>query len=235
MCEPRASGWIIALMAAAGVLGFSWGVGSAQVSVAPGPEVKASAPPPLQVEQGAPLLLDEPAEEVTAPKTDPEHPAADNAKCFVCHANFKEEPFVLWHAKANIGCVRCHGNSADHIADENNLTPPNAMYWPSRVGLSCYGCHPEHKAPARDVILRWQERLAGKADPKRVLCTDCHGEHRLKLRTIVWNKRTGALISKVRAVSTNAPPRTTLLQQPCATPGGGPLAVGTSVSGATLK
>jgi hypothetical protein len=235
MCELRALAWTWVLRWVVVVVGSSWAVGGARLGAASGPEQKPVAPPALQVDQGAPLLLDEPAEEPAMPKLDPQHPVADNTKCYVCHANYKEEPFVQWHAKANIGCVNCHGASPDHIADENNLTPPNTMYWPSKIGLSCYWCHPEHKAAARDVILRWQERVVGKADPKRVVCTDCHGEHRLKLRTIVWDKRTRVLISKIKTPSTNAPPRTALPQQAGAAPGGGPLAGGATASGAALK
>ena len=206
MCEPWVSGWKLAVVLAVGAVGLCWGVGSAEVSTAPASGQKSAAPAALQVDKSAPLLLDETAEE-EVPPFDPKHPTADNARCYVCHANYKEEPFVQWHAKANVGCVRCHGDSPDHVADEANLTPPVVMYWPSRVGFNCYGCHPQHKASAREVILRWQERVAGKIDPKRVVCTDCHGEHRLKLRTIVWDKRTRVLISKVRPASTNAHPR----------------------------
>jgi uncharacterized CHY-type Zn-finger protein len=188
---------------AAGVLGLCGSVVGTDAPPAP-----ASVPKPaaLQVDKSAPLLLDEPAEE-PAPPVDPKHPVADNNRCYVCHANYKEEPFVQWHAKANVGCTKCHGDSPDHVADEANLTPPLLMYWPSRVGFNCYWCHPQHKASPRDVIQRWQERVADKVDPKRVLCTDCHGAHRLKLRTIVWDKRTRALISKIRPAATNASPR----------------------------
>lgn len=42
----------------------------------------------------------------------PASPIADNSRCFVCHANYEEEPLSVSHAKANIGCVRCHGNSS---------------------------------------------------------------------------------------------------------------------------
>ncbi len=220
---------------AAAILGLSWLVGSAHVSATQQPDQAPAAPPPLQVDESAPLLLEEPPQAEAAPKTDPQHPVADNTKCYVCHANYKEEPFVQWHAKANVGCVKCHGDSPDHIADENNLTPPNTMYWPSKVGFSCYWCHPQHRAPPREVLLRFQERVAGKVDPKRVLCTDCHGEHRLKLRTIVWDKRTRALISKVKVAATNTPPRTTCPQQAGATPSGGPWAASPPTSDASLK
>ena len=210
MSEPHLPGWKLAVTLAAGALSLCWGVGSAEISAPPATVPKPAVPASLQVDKSAPLLLDEPAEE-EAPKFDPKHPVADNNRCYVCHANYKEEPFVQRHAKANVGCMRCHGDSPEHVADEANLTPPLMMYWPSRVGFNCYGCHPQHRAAAKDVIVRWQERVAGKVDPKRVVCTDCHGEHRLQRRTIVWNKRTGALISKISPAATNTPPRSASL------------------------
>jgi hypothetical protein len=199
------------------LLALAWALGGGQFPAATAAEPPPASPPPLQVDSAAPLLLDEPAETEPVPKVDPLHPVANNTKCLVCHANYIEEPFVQWHAKANVGCVRCHGDSADHISDENNLTPPHNMIWRSKVDFSCYWCHPQHRAAARAVIQRWQERVAGQVDPKRVVCTDCHGEHRLKLRTIVWNKRTRALISKVRAPATNGVLRVARPASPAAT------------------
>ena len=37
------------------------------------------------------------------------------------------------------------------------------------------------------------EAKAG-AGPVRWICTDCHGQHRMKVRTRVWDKETGKLI-----------------------------------------
>lgn len=201
MSEPRLPHWKRTVVLGVGVLGLCFGTGGAEAPTAPAP----SKPAALQVDKSAPLLLDEPAEE-EVPKADPRRPVADNNRCFVCHVNYKEEPFVQWHSQANVSCVQCHGDSAEHIADEANLTPPGRIYQRSMVGFNCFGCHPKHNAPAREVVLRWQERVAGKVNPKRVICTDCHGDHRLKLRTIVWDKRTRALLSKI---STNAPSRAT--------------------------
>jgi hypothetical protein len=123
-----------------------------------------------------------------------------NAACYVCHANFILDPFVQSHAQTNIGCVRCHGDSRDHVADEANLTPPEAMYWPSRIRVSCYGCHPVHKAPAHEVLARWAERCPQKTNATRVVCTDCHGFHRMDVRSVVWDKRTGRLLSKAKPI-----------------------------------
>ncbi len=51
-------------------------------------------------------------------------PVADNSRCLVCHANYEDEPLSVAHAKANLGCVRCHGVSSPHSTDEDGLTAP---------------------------------------------------------------------------------------------------------------
>lgn len=153
---------------------------------------KPGGPPPLVVDRGAPLLLEEPPEK--DPLDVPIGPVADNLACYCCHINYEEETFVVQHAKADVGCVECHGDSLDHRNDEDNITPPDVMFPPEKIAANCAECHKEHDAPAVDVIVRWQERCPAITDPKTILCTDCHGEHRLKLRTIRWNKKTGELI-----------------------------------------
>jgi hypothetical protein len=171
-------------------------------TVAPAPAAQPAAkpnPPPLLLEdEGAPLLLNE---ATNAPPALAGAAGIDlNAACYVCHANFKEDPFVQLHAQTNIGCVRCHGESRAHVADEANLTPPEAMYWPSRIRVSCYGCHPVHNAPAHEVLARWLERCPQKTNATRVVCTDCHGAHRMEVRSVVWDKRTGRLLSKAKPI-----------------------------------
>ena len=177
--------------------------------------------PPLVVDTDSPLLLDEPAETEKV-LTGAE---AKNATCFVCHANYAEEPFAQRHAKANIACFDCHGESIAHKNDENHLTPPDKMYpasdidgacrkchtshdvqpaevvrrWKVRLGdektdVLCKECHESHDIPAAKVVRKWQERSGQKIDGKPIVCTDCHGEHRLKLRSVRWDKKTGKLI-----------------------------------------
>src|SRR5512136_2071651 len=48
--------------------------------------------------------------------------------CFACHANYREEPLAATHAARSVGCMDCHGKSNEHRNDENNTTPPEAMY-----------------------------------------------------------------------------------------------------------
>lgn len=121
-------------------------------------------------------------------------PTPDNAPCFVCHANFEDEPLSTRHFKAKIGCTDCHGESLAHRSDENNTTPPEKMYAPEEIEPACKQCHKTHNASAREVVEVYLKRCPDVSDPKKLTCTNCHGRHRMYHRTIIWNKRTGELI-----------------------------------------
>lgn len=155
---------------------------------------ESTEPPPLVVDRSDPLLLEEPEEEPRSPWEVKGPKGADNGPCYVCHANYEDEPMAEWHRKAGIGCTKCHGESLAHRNDEDNVTPPETMYWPERIDPACSECHKDHDVPARDVLARWGERCPEKTDAGAVVCTDCHGQHRLKFRTVWWNKRTGELV-----------------------------------------
>ena len=123
------------------------------------------------------------------PRTRP----ADNKPCYVCHLNYLFDTLVSDHAKSGIGCIKCHGESSPHRNDEYNLTPPDKMYPPETVNAACGSaeCHPKHTAPAVEVLALWQKRCGAKTDLRKLVCTDCHGDHRLTVRTVQWDKRTG--------------------------------------------
>ncbi len=168
---------------------------SAEVTRAAGASTDSSAPPPLVVDTSAPLLLDEPAEgqdDGTA-KT---RAAIENMACFVCHANYMNELLADTHARANIGCTNCHGPSMAHRNDENNTTPPQIMYAAEKIDLFCRACHTAHDIPPGKVVARWKERGLDKTkpDPDKLVCTDCHGQHRMRIRTVIWDKSTGRLL-----------------------------------------
>jgi formate-dependent nitrite reductase cytochrome c552 subunit len=173
--------------------------------------------PALVVDKNAPLLLDEPGllderTEIGNPVTEAE---AKNATCYVCHANYQQEELSQWHAKNNIGCADCHGESIAHKNDENHQTPPDKMYaadgideacrkchtshdiqpeevvlrWQQRTGNKktiglCEICHESHDVPAAQVVRSWQKRTGQKEQAEPIVCTDCHGEHRLKIRSV---------------------------------------------------
>jgi len=115
-----------------------------------------------------------------------------NPFCFACHADFEGEQFALNHELAGIGCERCHGESERHRSDEANITPPEIMYPKAKINPTCMMCHPRHELQH---IKDHEPLLEGAATGEKKYCTDCHGtEHRMKVRTIRWNKVTGELI-----------------------------------------
>ena len=188
--------WTLALGVA---LGMGWRLApmdlspaAAKADVAEGLKTNtpASGPPPLVVDKEAPLLLEEPAakSQLSSKK------AADNSPCFVCHVNYQDEELARGHAQAGTGCVDCHGPSFAHRNDENNTTPPDVIYPAAKIEGACQSCHPQHDVPAGKVIAAWQKRGSRKTDPKSIVCTDCHGHHRLAIRTVRWNKVTRELI-----------------------------------------
>jgi hypothetical protein len=149
--------------------------------------------PPLILDDDEPLLLLEAPEEEE--KSAAELKAlTESQPCFVCHVNYQEEPLAAGHAKQGFSCVICHGDSFAHRNDENNTTPPDTMYPPDHIAKKCGECHKTHDASPRKVIARWQKRCPDKTDPKTIVCTDCHGQHRLKIRTVKWDKKTGRLL-----------------------------------------
>ena len=114
---------------------------------------------------------------------------ADNSFCYVCHINYKKEGIVVQHVEAGVGCMKCHGDSDDHSADEDGLTPPEIMFAEGAINTACLKCHREKDA---DDIVADEPMLEGGVGDR--VCTDCHGEqHRLTVRTRRWDKLTGKL------------------------------------------
>ncbi len=128
------------------------------------------------------------APKIADKKIQPKGPVADNSRCHVCHINFEEEDLAVVHARANIGCVSCHGDSSAHSSDEDNVTAPDIMYPRPKLNAACMKCHGRAK-----LSVVHQSVLAGK-DPKNKYCIDCHGEHRVNHRTKNWDKETGKLL-----------------------------------------
>jgi hypothetical protein len=102
--------------------------------------------------------------------------------------NFVEEPLAAIHQEQEIYCISCHGPSMAHANDENiGATPPDIIIERDQIGTSCRTCHETHDVPPEKVIARFLERT--KASPATkpatqqarpvVVCTDCHGTHRI--------------------------------------------------------
>jgi hypothetical protein len=135
---------------------------------------------PLLLDDEPLLLLDDDAD-----ADEPKGPMADNSRCFVCHINYMQEDIAVTHARQDMGCAHCHGESDEHIADESwasggNGTAPEIMYPRDKINPFCLGCHPKDKLPAEQ-----HESLFADAVEKKY-CTDCHGDHRLKERKCKW-------------------------------------------------
>jgi len=155
---------------------------------------KTGGPPPLVVDTSAPLLLDEPTEEQQKSAAIVNEATRENTACFVCHTNYRTELLVSRHAQANIGCVNCHGESTAHRNDENNTTPPETIFSTDMIESFCQKCHQGHDVSPKKVVARWMERNLDKTDAGQIVCTDCHGDHRMKVRTVSWDKKTGKLL-----------------------------------------
>ena len=148
----------------------------------------------LDDRSNAPRLLDDAKKRPKDAK--PVAPSvAENAACFVCHDNFQEEELVTQHAVGDTGCVDCHGKSYAHRNDENNTTPPDVMFPRDKIEASCVDCHDTHDAPASKVIARLRERMPRISETQNLVCTDCHGHHKLAHRTVVWDRATRKLLT----------------------------------------
>ncbi len=157
--------WAIAAVATCGLLAALASVGTGgEARPAPKADTKSSAPA----------------------KPEP----ADNSYCLVCHANYEGEKLTKGHHPAGVGCEKCHGESVKHSGDEDGLTPPDKMYDRAQVNPFCMSCHEKDKISKRDEHKEFFKTL----EPGET-CNDCHGEkHRLKVRTRVWDKKTGKLV-----------------------------------------
>jgi len=153
---------------------------------------------PLVVDTDTPLLLDEPSDTDSASSRPATKAEAENPACFVCHANYSEEPLVVRHAADDVGCTKCHGTSYPHRNDENHTTAPDHIYAAEAIAPLCKKCHDAHKIePEKLETVRKERSDKPASDP--VVCTDCHGKHRLPRRSVRWDKTTGRLISTGRA------------------------------------
>jgi len=144
------------------------------------PKIETAAVADSRPAEPAPLLLQDEPENGEQSES-----AADNSRCFVCHVNYMQEKIAVTHAKAGIGCAKCHGASEAHIADESwasggNGTAPDIMYPRDKIKPSCMVCHAGEKIGAA------QHQAVLAAAPGTSACTDCHGSHRLPQRRCKW-------------------------------------------------
>lgn len=139
----------------------------------------------------SPSTKDAAATAKPADKPPPE--PADNSYCYVCHAPYEQEELSKEHQAVGVGCETCHGISEKHSGDEDGLTPPDIMFPREKIVASCLAkCHKkEDLLDSGD-----HDELFAAAKKTDKTCTDCHAEkHRLKVRTRIWDKATGKLLS----------------------------------------
>lgn len=164
------------------------------------PADELDSEPLLLLDEEPLLLLDdaEPLEDLDPPTG----PVADNSRCHVCHMNYEVEELAVQHACADIGCVKCHGPSEKHCADEDSLIPPEIMYSMAKINTSCMAiaCHPKNEIDDPNHRTALDDLAANKT-----YCTNCHGEHILSHRTRRWHKTTGKLLEddKVRMITSD--------------------------------
>ena len=133
---------------------------------------------------------------------------ADNSYCLVCHANYEEEKLSAKHAKAGVGCETCHGKSSKHSSDEDGLTPPEIMYPKEKIASACLACHKAEKIKDEDEDHKKVFDKKGNVLPGAKSCTECHGKHKMKVRTRIWDKSTGKLLSDDGVRMMNKAPQT---------------------------
>ena len=162
-------------------------IGCEQAKSVQGPQAGDESAAEVAKEEEAPLLLDDEPLLLLDDEPDAEQSGgsgADNSRCFVCHVNYMQEDIAVIHAGANIGCAGCHGESDEHIADESwasggNGTAPETMYPRPKINPFCIGCHPKDKIDT-------DQHKPLFANFEKMVCTDCHGSHRLEVRKCKW-------------------------------------------------
>ena len=166
---------------------FIVGIGCEQTKSVQQPQVVDEPVAEVAEQAEAPLLLDDEPLLLLDDEPDagqPDGPQADNSRCFVCHINYMQEDIAVIHARADIGCAGCHGESDEHIADESwasggNGTAPDTMFPKPKINPFCMSCH------NKDTIDTDQHKpLFANID--KMVCTDCHGDHRLEVRKCKW-------------------------------------------------
>jgi hypothetical protein len=151
---------------------------------------------------GADDKMVEPTPVVEQVESKPNPGFVANQFCYACHADFQGETLEARHAKAGIGCERCHGESERHRSDEANITPPELMYPRARINPTCMMCHPRdtikhvdsHKVILAGAATVFDEE---KPDAPPAVCTDCHAKnHKMNVRITRWDKATGQILKE---------------------------------------
>ena len=98
-------------------------------------------------------------------------PKDDNplAGCTMCHVDIEDAYVESKHYAKKVSCIKCHGKSEGHLADENNEVKPDRMFTRKNTDAFCEECHECDREPLEP------------PPSKHKICTECHGAHDLKL------------------------------------------------------
>lgn len=107
--------------------------------------------------------------------------------CAMCHVDVVDDLKGTAHLAHGVGCIRCHGASKAHAADENNEVKPDRVLTRKTADGFCAGCHKCSRAAAA---------FPGKASARQKHCTDCHGAHTLRRAPSREAKRGGQLLPR---------------------------------------
>jgi len=131
----------------------------------------------VMIETSSPVIADE-----SGDAEEEENPLTQNLGCYVCHMTYVSEPLATVHAKNGVGCVKCHGTSADHANDEDIGATKPEIYFADRdkIDPSCRKCHETHNAPPEKIVARFIEREISATELDDLNCTGCHGMHRIE-------------------------------------------------------
>lgn len=89
------------------------------------------------------------------------------AGCTLCHVDIEDEYVGNVHYEKKVACVKCHGPSEGHLANENNEVKPDEMFARENVDRLCSRCHKCKRPDAGQTV----------PEPEHKVCIDCHGPH----------------------------------------------------------
>ena len=93
--------------------------------------------------------------------------------CGLCHVDVEDALVGSRHHTEGVGCVKCHGPSKGHAADENNDVLPDHTFARGEIDRFCEECHECSRPKDRPAET--------KTDAQWKVCTECHGAHKLVL------------------------------------------------------
>lgn len=65
----------------------------------------------------------------------------DAGDCSTCHINVVLEWGVSAHSTKGVNCIKCHGASAEHVANEKNEVAPDRLPRSQQIAPFCRSCH----------------------------------------------------------------------------------------------